>query len=87
MIALAKYRYGLYVYRHFLSYSFVKYGSEFALARPVGSHTLAVAIHAGGKMAISMAVAWMSHESFDEHFFLLKHFWSVSGKLAVAPIG
>jgi peptidoglycan/LPS O-acetylase OafA/YrhL len=84
MIALGKYSYGLYVYHHFLSYYFIKHGTEFALARAVGSHTLAVAIQAGAGMAVSMAVAWLSYEFFEKYFLRLKRFWSSSGKPIIA---
>ena len=66
--ALGKYSYGLYVYHHFLSYYFITHGTEFALARAVGSHTLAVALQAAGGMAVSLAVAWLSYELFEKHF-------------------
>jgi peptidoglycan/LPS O-acetylase OafA/YrhL len=75
MIALGKYSYGLYVYHHFLSYYLVKHGTEFALARAVGSHTLAVAIQASLGMAASMALAWLSYELFEKPFLELKRFW------------
>jgi peptidoglycan/LPS O-acetylase OafA/YrhL len=75
MMALGKYSYGLYVYHHFLSYYFLKHGTEFTLARQVGSHTLAVTLQALGGMAASMAVAWMSYEFFEKSFLRLKRFW------------
>jgi peptidoglycan/LPS O-acetylase OafA/YrhL len=75
MIALGKYSYGLYVYHHFLSYYFSHHQTEFALARLVGSHTLAVALQALGGMALSMVVAWLSYEFFEKHFLRLKRFW------------
>jgi peptidoglycan/LPS O-acetylase OafA/YrhL len=83
MIALGKYSYGLYVYHHFLSYYFVKHGTEFALARAVGSHTLAVAVQAVGGMAVSMAVAWLSYEFFEKYFLQLKRFWPSSRRTAL----
>ena len=54
MVILGKYSYGLYVYHHFFSYYCMSHGTEFALARAVGSHTLAVAIQAVVGMAASM---------------------------------
>jgi peptidoglycan/LPS O-acetylase OafA/YrhL len=75
MVALGKYSYGLYVYHHFLSYYFTRHGTEFALARIVGSHPLAVAIQAGGGIALSIAVAWLSYELFEKYFLQLKRFW------------
>jgi peptidoglycan/LPS O-acetylase OafA/YrhL len=78
MIALGKYSYGLYVYHHFLSYYFVTHGTEFALARALGSHTLGVAIQAVVGMAVSMALAWMSYEFFEKYFLRLKRFWPSS---------
>jgi peptidoglycan/LPS O-acetylase OafA/YrhL len=75
MVALGKYSYGLYVYHHFFSSYFVRHGTEFALARVVGSHTLAVAIQATVGMAASMAVAWLSYELFEKRFLQLKRFW------------
>ena len=75
MIALGKYSYGLYVYHHFLSYYLVTHGTEFVLARAVGSHTLAVWIQAVLGMAASMAIAWLSYELFEKRFLELKRFW------------
>jgi peptidoglycan/LPS O-acetylase OafA/YrhL len=75
MVALGKYSYGLYVYHHFFSYYFTRHATEFALARVVGSHTLAVALQAAGGMAASMAVAWLSYELFEKYFLQLKRFW------------
>jgi len=75
MIALGKYSYGLYVYHHFLSYYFTRHGTEFALARAVGSHPVAVAIQAVGGIGVSMAVAWLSYELFEKRFLRLKRFW------------
>ena len=87
MTMLGKYSYGLYVYHHFLSYYFLKHGTEFALARVVGSHTLAVILQASGGMVLSMAVAWLSYEFFEKYFLQLKRFWPSSGKPAVARAG
>ncbi len=75
MVALGKYSYGLYVYHHFFSYYFTRHGTEFALARVVGSHTLAVAIQAASGIAVSVAIAWLSYELFEKHFLRLKRFW------------
>ncbi len=75
MVALGKYSYGLYVYHHFFSYYFTRHGTEFALARLVGSHALAVAIQAVGGMAVSTLIAWLSYELFEKHFLRLKRFW------------
>jgi peptidoglycan/LPS O-acetylase OafA/YrhL/protein involved in polysaccharide export with SLBB domain len=72
---LGKYSYGLYVYHHFLSYYFITHGTEFALARVVGSHTLAVALQAAGGIAVSIAVAVASYELFEKRFLELKRFW------------
>ena len=80
MIALGKYSYGLYVYHHFLSYFLIKHGTEFALARTVGSHTLAVAIQALLGMAASMAIAWLSYELFEKRFLELKRYFSSGGQ-------
>jgi peptidoglycan/LPS O-acetylase OafA/YrhL len=80
MTVLGKYSYGIYVYHHFLSYYLAKHGVEFALARAIGSHTLAVAIQAVGGMTISIAVAWLSYEFFEKHFLQLKRFWPSSRK-------
>jgi len=85
MTVLGKYSYGLYVYHHFLSYYLVTHGTEFALARAVGSHTLAVAIQAVLGMAASMAVAWLSYELFEKHFLELKRFWP-SGRRSAAAV-
>jgi len=75
MRALGRYSYGLYVYHHFLSSYFVRHRTEFALARALGSHTLAVAVQATAGMALSMVVAWLSYELFEKHFLHLKRFW------------
>jgi peptidoglycan/LPS O-acetylase OafA/YrhL len=85
MIALGKYSYGLYVYHHFLSYYLVRHGTELALARAVGSHTLAVAIQAVLGMAASMAIAWLSYELFEKRFLELKRFWP-SGRRPLAAV-
>jgi peptidoglycan/LPS O-acetylase OafA/YrhL len=87
MMALGKYSYGLYVYHHFLSYYFLKHGTEFALAQAVGSHTLAVAIQAAGGMTVSMAIAWLSYEFFEKYFLQLKRFWPSSRAPAVVATG
>jgi peptidoglycan/LPS O-acetylase OafA/YrhL len=75
MIVLGKYSYGLYVYHHFFSYFMIRHGTEFALARVVGSHTLAVWLQAAAGIALSMAVAWASYEWFEKRFLKLKRYW------------
>jgi peptidoglycan/LPS O-acetylase OafA/YrhL len=80
---LGRYSYGLYVYHHFLSYYFVTHGTEFALARIVGSHLLAVILQAAGGIALSLAVAWASYEGFERHFLALKRYWPASRRRAV----
>ena len=75
MVALGKYSYGIYVYHHFLSYFFTRHGTEFALARAVGSHSLAVALQATAGIAASVVVAWLSYELFEKHLLRLKRFW------------
>jgi len=83
---LGKYSYGLYVYHHFFSYYFVTHGTEFALARVLGSHTAAVLAQAAAGMAASMAVAWLSYELFERHFLDLKRYWpSSKGKAVSVP--
>ena len=82
---LGKYSYGVYVYHHFLSYYFVTHGTEFALARIVGSHFLAVTLQAAGGIALSLAVAWASYEGFERHFLALKRYWPASRRSAVVP--
>jgi peptidoglycan/LPS O-acetylase OafA/YrhL len=84
MVALGKYSYGLYVYHHFLSFYFARHGTEFVLARAVGSHTLAVAIQAIVGMGVSTVVAWLSYEFFEKHFLRLKRFWPSSRAPAAA---
>ncbi len=76
MIFLGKYSYGLYVYHHFLSFYLVRHGTEFALARAVGSHTLAIALQAGAGIAASIAIAWLSYEAFEKRFLQLKSIFS-----------
>jgi peptidoglycan/LPS O-acetylase OafA/YrhL len=83
MVWLGKYSYGLYVYHHFFSYYFVKHGTEFALARLVGSHTGAVLLQAAAGMAVSMAVAWLSYELVETHFLRLKRFWPAASAAGV----
>jgi peptidoglycan/LPS O-acetylase OafA/YrhL len=78
MVTLGKYSYGLYVYHHFLSYYFVKHGTELALASVIGSRTAALAIQTVGGMAASMAIAWLSYEYFEKYFLRLKRFWPSS---------
>jgi peptidoglycan/LPS O-acetylase OafA/YrhL len=83
MVAFGKYSYGLYVYHHFLSYYAISNRTEFALARVVGSHTLAVALQAVVGIAISFAAAWLSYEFFEKHFLRLKRYWPSSRTHAV----
>jgi peptidoglycan/LPS O-acetylase OafA/YrhL len=80
LVTLGKYSYGLYVYHHFLSYFFTKHGTEFALTRVLGSHSLAVGLQAIAGMVVSMAVAWLSYECFEKHFLGLKRFWPSSNE-------
>jgi peptidoglycan/LPS O-acetylase OafA/YrhL len=75
MTVLGKYSYGLYVYHHFFSYFMIRHGTEFALARFVGSHTLAVWLQAAAGIALSMAVAWASYEWLEKRFLDLKRYW------------
>jgi peptidoglycan/LPS O-acetylase OafA/YrhL len=75
MTVLGKYSYGLYVYHHFLSYFALRHGTEFALARLLGSHTLAGWIQATVAVALSMAVSWASYEWFEKRFLDLKRYW------------
>jgi len=83
---LGKYSYGLYVYHHFFSYYFVTHGTEFALARVLGSHTVAVLAQAAAGMAASLAVAWLSYELFERPFLDLKRHWpSSKGKAVSVP--
>lgn len=85
MTALGRYSYGLYVYHHFLSYYFVTHGTEFALARALGSHALAVVVQAAAGIVLSLAVAWASYEHFEKHFLGLKRFWPASGRRTTVP--
>jgi polysaccharide chain length determinant protein (PEP-CTERM system associated) len=64
LAALGQHSYGIYVYHHFLSYYFVSHGTEFALARVVGSHTLAVALQAAAGTAVSWGAAWLSYQAW-----------------------
>jgi hypothetical protein len=70
MAVLGKYSYGLYVYHHFFSYFAIRHGTEFALARLIGSHTLAVWLQATTGIVLSMAVAWASYEYLRETLIL-----------------
>jgi peptidoglycan/LPS O-acetylase OafA/YrhL len=85
MTLLGKYSYGLYVYHHFLSLYLMRHGTEFMLARIVGSHTLAVALQAAAGMGISLLVAWLSYEAFEKYFLQKKHLWPSTRKPAVLP--
>jgi len=78
MVVLGKYSYGLYVYHHFFSHYFGTHGTEFVIARTVGSHTFAVLIQAAGGLAASMVMAWMSYEFFESYFLRLKRLWPQS---------
>jgi len=83
MTLLGRYSYGLYVYHHFFSYYFLTHGTEFALARALGSHALAVLVQAVVGMAASLAVAWTSYELFEKRFLRLKRLWPSSRPAAV----
>jgi peptidoglycan/LPS O-acetylase OafA/YrhL len=72
MVFLGTYSYGIYVYHHFLSEYFLEHGTEFALARRLGSHSLAVALQATFGIAVSLLVAYASYHVFEKHFLKLK---------------
>jgi peptidoglycan/LPS O-acetylase OafA/YrhL len=76
MRALGKYSYGLYVFHHFIAYYVIHHETEFALARAVHSHTLAVLIQATVGAALSFAMAFASYHLFEKHFLALKRFWA-----------
>jgi peptidoglycan/LPS O-acetylase OafA/YrhL len=75
---LGKYSYGLYVYHHFFAYVFVHRGTEFELARVLGSHTVAVALQAAFGVGASLAVSVLSYQLYEKRFIALKRFWSSS---------
>jgi peptidoglycan/LPS O-acetylase OafA/YrhL len=87
MTVLGKYSYGLYVYHHFFSYYVTRHGTEFALARLVGSHTLAVWLQAAAGIALSMAVAWASYEWFEKRFLDLKRNWPSTSDAVRSKVG
>lgn len=72
MVFFGTYSYGLYVYHHFISYYFVRNGTEFALASLVGSHTVAVFLQAAAGTAASIALAWLSYHAYEKRFLALK---------------
>jgi peptidoglycan/LPS O-acetylase OafA/YrhL len=75
---LGQYSYGLYVYHHFLSYYFKTHDVLGPLAVRVGSHPLALLLLAGGSIAVTVAVAWLSYELFEKHLLRLKRFFPAS---------
>jgi peptidoglycan/LPS O-acetylase OafA/YrhL len=77
---LGKFSYGLYVFHHFIAYCFVHGGTEFVVARWVGSHTLAVAVQASFGFLASLGVAVASYHGFEKHFIALKRFWPATGE-------
>jgi peptidoglycan/LPS O-acetylase OafA/YrhL len=75
-----KYSYGLYVFHHFVSYYFSHHGTEFVVARWVGSHTLAVALQATFGSLVSIAIAFVSFHCFEKRALDLKRLWSFGPK-------
>jgi peptidoglycan/LPS O-acetylase OafA/YrhL len=73
---LGMYSYGLYVFHHFFAYVFVHRGTEFELARVLGSHTAAVLLQAAFGVAASLAVSVASYHLYEKRFIALKRFWS-----------
>ncbi|HEX8790765.1 MAG TPA: acyltransferase [Polyangiaceae bacterium] len=69
---LGKYSYGLYVFHHFVSTFFVRYGTEFTVARWVGSHTLAVFAQALAGVAVSFVISLASYHFFESRVLALK---------------
>jgi peptidoglycan/LPS O-acetylase OafA/YrhL len=53
MVFLGTYRYGLYVYHHFISYYLTSNRTELELGQWLGSHALAVALQATLGISIS----------------------------------
>lgn len=72
MAFFGRYSYGIYVFHHFVSYYFVRHGTEFTLADRLGSHTLAVAVQASLGFGLSVVVAWASYHLYEKHFLRLK---------------
>jgi peptidoglycan/LPS O-acetylase OafA/YrhL len=70
-----KYSYGLYVFHHFASYAFIRYRTEFLVARWVGSHTLAVILQACVGLAVSLAVSIISYRFFESPLLALKRYF------------
>jgi peptidoglycan/LPS O-acetylase OafA/YrhL len=88
MVAAGTYSYGLYVYHHFISYYLGSHKTEFALARHLGSHLVAVVLQGMVGMLVSAGVAYASYELFEKRFLSLKRFFessAVSPKLAADP--
>jgi peptidoglycan/LPS O-acetylase OafA/YrhL len=76
MVGLGKYSYGLYVFHHFVSSAFVKYGVEAKIASRVGSHTLAgIAVVALG-FAASLGMALVSFRFYETRFLEMKRAWA-----------
>jgi peptidoglycan/LPS O-acetylase OafA/YrhL len=75
MVFLGTYSYGLYVYHHFISYYMTVNGTEFELARWLGSHSAAVAVQAVVGASASLALAYVSYELFESRFLRLKRFF------------
>jgi peptidoglycan/LPS O-acetylase OafA/YrhL len=72
MVFLGTYSYGVYVYHHFFSEYFSSHGTEFVVARWLGSHTAAVLAQAAVGIAASLVVAYASYHLFEKHFLKLK---------------
>jgi peptidoglycan/LPS O-acetylase OafA/YrhL len=73
---LGKYSYGLYVYHHFFSYYFTSHHTDLILAAKLGCSSMsALLLQAGGGIAASVVLAWLSYECFEKHFLRLKRYW------------
>ncbi len=67
-----KYSYGIYVYHGVIAYFLVDKRIEDDLAKPLGSHFLAVLVEAGAGVGLSVLVSVLSYEWFEKRFLRLK---------------
>jgi len=87
-----KYSYGIYVFHGVIAYFLVDKRVEDELAKPLGSHLLAVLLQAAAGVGLSVLVSVLSYEWFEKRFLRLKRWFGEgaprSGELGVkaAPL-